>query len=290
MDIHYGLMSAPVRVSIDMTLDLRPRQNMHKDFIRVSALCSPPVASCYHSIVYGTVKVSIIMSYDFQNRIGSRHGGGGVGIRYRLQLAGASETNVDRRERLRKLALETIDLAKDPYILRTHLGTLECRLCLTLHTNEGSYLAHTQGKKHQTNLARRAAKENKEQQLMIQTPFGGGPEGIKKKQFIKIGRPGYKVTKVRDPQTARLGLLFQVMLPEIKEGERPRKRFMSSFEQRKEVVNRSIQYLLVAAEPYETIAFAIPSKELVTEEEDPDSIWENWDPDSKVFSCQFLFR
>jgi splicing factor 3A subunit 2 len=40
--------------------------------------------------------------------------------------------------------------------------------------------------------------------------------------------------------------------------------------------------LKVAAEPYETIAFAIPSKELVTEEEDPDSIWENWDPDSKV--------
>lgn len=56
---------------------------------------------------------------------------------YRLRTAGASETNVDRRERLRKLALETIDLAKDPYILRTHLGTLECRLCLTLHTNEG---------------------------------------------------------------------------------------------------------------------------------------------------------
>ncbi|KAK0234877.1 hypothetical protein EDD85DRAFT_955765 [Armillaria nabsnona] len=70
-----------------------------------------------------------------QNRVGSKFGGGDV--------AGASETNVDRRERLRKLALETIDLAKDPYILRNHLGSLECRLCLTLHTNEGSYLAHT---------------------------------------------------------------------------------------------------------------------------------------------------
>jgi splicing factor 3A subunit 2 len=81
-------------------------------------------------------------------------------------------------------------LQQDPYILRTHLGTLECRLCLTLHTNEGSYLAHTQGKKHQTNLARRAAKENKEQQLMIQHPLGGGPLGVQKKQFIKIGRPG----------------------------------------------------------------------------------------------------
>jgi hypothetical protein len=32
---------------------------------------------------------------------------------------------------------------------------------MTLHTNEGSYLAHTQGKKHQNNLAERAAKEAK---------------------------------------------------------------------------------------------------------------------------------
>ncbi len=44
-----------------------------------------------------------------QNRVGSKFGGGGV--------AGASETNVDRRERLRKLALETIDLAKVRYLL-----------------------------------------------------------------------------------------------------------------------------------------------------------------------------
>ena len=29
---------------------------------------------------------------------------------------------IDRRERLRKLALETIDLAKDPYFMRNHLG------------------------------------------------------------------------------------------------------------------------------------------------------------------------
>ncbi len=46
--------------------------------------------------------------------------------------------------------------------MRNHLGTYECKLCLTLHNNEASYLAHTQGKKHQSNLARRAAKEAKE--------------------------------------------------------------------------------------------------------------------------------
>ena len=41
---------------------------------------------------------------DFQNRVGSKTGGGGP--------AGWSESNRDRKERLKKLALETIDLTK----------------------------------------------------------------------------------------------------------------------------------------------------------------------------------
>ena len=41
---------------------------------------------------------------DYQNRVGSKFGGGGV--------ADAGQQNLDRRERLRKLAMETIDLAK----------------------------------------------------------------------------------------------------------------------------------------------------------------------------------
>ena len=41
---------------------------------------------------------------DFQNRPGSKTGGGGV--------ASGSESSKDRKERLRKLALETIDLAR----------------------------------------------------------------------------------------------------------------------------------------------------------------------------------
>jgi hypothetical protein len=50
---------------------------------------------------------------------------------------------------------------QDPYFMRNHLGSYECRLCLTLHTNEGSYLAHTQGKRHQSNLERRGMVELK---------------------------------------------------------------------------------------------------------------------------------
>lgn len=75
---------------------------------------------------------------DFQNRAGGKTGGGGQ--------ASWSESNKDRRERLRQLALETIDLNKDPYFMKNHLGSYECKLCLTLHNNEGSYLAHTQVK------------------------------------------------------------------------------------------------------------------------------------------------
>lgn len=54
--------------------------------------------------------------------------------------------------------------------------------------NEGSYLAHTQGKKHQTNLARRAAQDNKSQSLLI-APAPAANQ-VKKKVFVKIGRPG----------------------------------------------------------------------------------------------------
>ena len=56
-------------------------------------------------------------------------------------------------------------------------------------------------------MARRAAKEAKEQ---------GGPQiaparpNVPLKKFIKIGRPGYKVTKQRDPATGQQSLLFQV--------------------------------------------------------------------------------
>jgi splicing factor 3A subunit 2 len=85
---------------------------------------------------------------------GSKPGSGGA--------ATAQNEAIDRRERLRRLALETIDLAKDPYFMRNHLGSYECKLCLTLHNNEGNYLAHTQGKRHQTNLAKRAAREAKD--------------------------------------------------------------------------------------------------------------------------------
>jgi len=59
---------------------------------------------------------------------------------------------------------------------------------------------------------------------------------------------GYKIVKIRDPVTQRMGLLFTVSLPEIKAGERPRRRFMSAFEQRREIPNRALQYVIVSTD------------------------------------------
>ena len=58
-------------------------------------------------------------------------------------------------------------------------------------------------------------------------------------------------------------LYLQVDYPEIAESITPRHRFMSAYEQRIEPPDKSWQYLLFAAEPYETIAFKVCSLKIV---------------------------
>ncbi|XP_043689218.1 splicing factor 3A subunit 2 [Telopea speciosissima] len=206
---------------------------------------------------------------------GAKPGGGGA--------ASAQNEAIDRRERLRRLALETIDLAKDPYFMRNHLGSYECKLCLTLHNNEGNYLAHTQGKRHQTNLAKRAAREAKEAPVQPQPH----KRKVSLRKTVKIGRPGYRVTKQFDPETKQRSLLFQIEYPEIEDNSKPRHRFMSSFEQRVQSCDKRYQYLLFAAEPYEIIAFKVPSTEI---DKSTPKFFSHWDPDSKMFTLQLYFK
>jgi splicing factor 3A subunit 2 len=175
--------------------------------------------------------------------------------------------------------METIDIAKDPYFMRNHLGTYECKLCLTLHSNEGSYMAHTQGKKHQANLGRRA-----------EAPSSLGPSTkslVDIKKFVKIGRPGYKVTKQCCPETQQQSLLFQIDYPEIVDHFVPRHRFMSAYEQRIEPPDKKWQYLLFAAEPYETIGFKVPSREI---DKSDDAFWTHWNSNAKQFFLQLSFK
>jgi splicing factor 3A subunit 2 len=212
---------------------------------------------------------------DYQNRPGQKTGSGAP--------MSAQEMQLDRKERLRRLALETVDLKNDPYLMKNHLGTFECKLCLTLHTNEGSYLAHTQAKKHQVNLARRAQKE-------AETALGGvavAPRKYEAPKYTKIGRPGYRVSKVRDPITMDKGFLFEVDFPEVAEGCRAYHRIMSAYEQKLESPDSSHQYFLIAAEPYDTICFKIPNLGV---DRSPDRLYEQWDPETKKYKVQVFLE
>ena len=90
-------------------------------------------------------------------------------------------------------------------------------------------------------LARRAARDMKENQLMVAPP----QSSVQRKVFLKIGRPGYRVTKVRDRDTGKEGMMVQVHLPQIKPDVIPRRRFMSAWEQKREPPNKNYQYLIV---------------------------------------------
>lgn len=79
---------------------------------------------------------------------------------------------------------------------------------------------------------------------------------------------------------------WQIEYPEIEEGSKPRHRFMSAYEQRVETADKSFQYLIFAAEPYENISFKIPNAEVDRGE---GKMFTHWDPDNKVFSLQFYF-
>ena len=165
------------------------------------------------------------------------------------------------------------------------LISYECKLCLTIHGNEGNYLAHTQGKRYQQNLAKRAARK-------AENP-GALPANLKKarptpRKTVKIGRPGYRVTKQFDHDTRQRSLLFQVDYPEIEDGCKPRHRFMSSYEQKVEAWDKKYQYVMFAAEPYEVISFKVPNAEV--DKRGDDKYFSHWEPDKKVYTLQVYFK
>lgn len=197
--------------------------------------------------------------------------------------------------------------------MKNHLGTFECKLCLTLHPNEGNYLAHTQGKKHQDNLGRRAIRERKEGVSVVQQQYAGLASRslapnllflinplycrgtiIRKPVRLtpKIGPPQCHCSRHQQPDSGQYNMLFMLQYPDIADNVVPRYRFMSAFEQRVEQPDRSWQYILFAAEPYQTAAFKIPNREIERSvgEEGKELFWTHWDKERKVFYLSLTFK
>ena len=108
------------------------------------------------------------------------------------------------------------------------------------------------------------------------------------RKTVKIGRPGYRVTKQFDHDTRQRSLLFQVDYPEIEDGCKPRHRFMSSYEQKVEAWDKKYQYVMFAAEPYEVISFKVPNAEV--DKRGDNKYFSHWEPDKKVYTLQVYFK
>jgi splicing factor 3A subunit 2 len=212
---------------------------------------------------------------DYQNRVGSKKGSGGV--------AGTSETNQYRRERLKNLLQSKINIDTDPYVFKNHLGILECKLCFTTHMSESNYITHTTARRHQLNLMRRADFEKRQKQSKEDKEI---EEVIQKRYWKKIGKPVYKVNKIRDPINLQKGLLFTLKFDHIKDDVQPLYKFLPSNKTQKEEPDSKYQYLIISAEPYDNIGFKIPNEKIDTS---GNSLWNYWDPDTKEYCLQFFY-
>jgi len=104
---------------------------------------------------------------------------------------------------------------------------------------------------------------------------------------IKIGKPGYHVTKQIDKTTKQKILVFQIQYPDIEENLIPKHRVMSPFEQKVDLpCDKRYQYLIFAAEPYETIAFKIPN---LTIDKSEEKFSLNWDKEKKILGLTIYF-
>lgn len=242
---------------------------------------------------------------DYTDRVNSKKGAGAIADRH--------EANVQTKQRIKNLlTTKVLDLDKDPYVFRNHLGLLECRLCLTSHSTEASYISHLSGRKHGMNLERRrilSERANKTKQNEISTSMSN----VDKRSWKSIGRPIFKITKIRDPNTLQMGMLLQAQYPRMTVKE-PYFCFMSYYElsqkNRQECVKfldkekedhddneasdpLNWQYLVISAEPYENISVVFPASkklEKTSDDSKSDSLWWYWDKDSAEFFLQVLFQ
>ncbi|KAH0789034.1 putative splicing factor 3A subunit 2 [Histomonas meleagridis] len=203
---------------------------------------------------------------------GGRHGAG----EYNAQL-----DRIQRVNRITELKLQEKDLTDDQNLFRNQYGLLECKLCCTHHRTEASYIAHTYGKQHQRNLERRRVVLARKEAMNGGCRIGPQPQPapMVHKQ-PKIGDPAFNIFKNKNP-TGSLTILFELTYDQIRKNTSPRYRIMSAFEQRVDSPDPNYQYVVFAAQPYNTVAFKIPNLPILE-----DQIIHDWKPSEHIYTFQ----
>lgn len=210
---------------------------------------------------------------DRDYAVGGRHGAG----EYNEQLAKIQRTN-----RVAKLKLVDRDLSDDQNLFKNQYGLYECRLCCTHHRTEASYIAHTYGKAHQRNLERRRVVLARKEAMIGGARVGAQPKPDKvTTKKPTIGNPSYTIYKEKNP-SGSLKILFELTYDQIRKNTSPKYRFMSAYEQTIETPpDPNFQFILFAAQPYNTVAFKIPNYPVIENE-----IIEEWKPREHLYTFQ----
>jgi len=204
--------------------------------------------------------------------VGGRTGGG----EYNAQL-----DKIERSHRLSTLKLQDKDLSEEQNLFRNQYGLLECKLCCTHHRTEASYIAHTYGKQHQRNLERRRVVLARKEAMVGGCRTGAQPKPPPSTHKLpKIGDPGFNIYRTKNP-SGSLSILFELTYDQIKKNTAPKYRIMSTFEQKMEAPDPRYQFVLFAAQPYNTVAFKIPNLPILE-----DQIIEEWKPNEHLYTFQ----
>lgn len=198
---------------------------------------------------------------DYSGRAGSKKGAGG--------MASAESEGIKRKDQVKRLKKEIIDARQDPYLSRSPNGKLTCKACNSVHPNEAAYFAHINSKRHRDNALRTQSTDSRLK-----------PE----QQPAYLPLPRHRVVKIRDPSTHAPGVALKIAYPDISTGIVPRFRFMNAFEQEIEKPRACDQYLVIVAEPYESVAIKLPARPIDTE-----SLISHFCVESGDYVLQFLW-
>eukprot|EP00127_Corallochytrium_limacisporum_P006444 Clim_evm34s227 gene=Clim_evmTU34s227 len=216
------------------------------------------------------------------NEGGGKTGSGGIASLATIAYA--------QKQRTAAVALDMIETQKDPYFFRNRAGQIECKLCLSVHVNEASYLSHTRSKRHQRSLEKKQRRlEAQNQHRTSASQATGVGLHLKKSQirsFKRIGKPQAEVTRLHDATTDQRGFLFQVYFPSIATEVIPQMRIVSAFEAGRQE-DPKWQYVVFAAEPYQSIGFRVPAGTFM-EKGSPKYI-ESWDNVGKRYCVQLMY-
>jgi len=81
-------------------------------------------------------------------------------------------------------------------------------------------------------------------------------------------------------------VLIEASYPNSEAGIQPRHRFISAFEQKIEAPSKDWQYLVLACDPYDNIAFKIPNKPI---DKNEGKFVTHYDRESGLFSLKMHF-